>query len=100
MLWLIQKTGQAHFAKEVPSVLNIREVQEVASERNLNWVKFYMEFADRLLEHKSDRRKLVAKVRDVCNNLDHNYLDRSGTADGGTERRHARHLSFHHYRDL
>ena len=81
MLWLIQKTGQAHFAKEVPSVLNIREVQEVASERNLNWVKFYMEFADRLLEHKSDRRKLVAKVRDVCNNLDHNYLDRSGTAD-------------------
>ena len=53
----------------------------MASERNLNWVKFYMEFADRLLEHKSDRRKLVAKVRDVCNNLDHNYLDRSGTAD-------------------
>ena len=53
----------------------------MASERNLNWVKFYMEFADRLLEHKSDRRKLVAKVRDVCNNLGFNYLDRSGTAD-------------------
>ena len=53
----------------------------MASERNLNWAKFYMEFADRLLEHRSDRRKLVAKVRDVCNNLGFNYLDRSGTAD-------------------
>ena len=53
----------------------------MASERNLNWVKFYMEFADRLLEHKDDRRELVIKVRDVCNNLDHNYLDKSGTAD-------------------
>ena len=73
--------GRAHFADEVSSVLNIREVHEVASERNLNWVKFYMEFADRLLEHKDDRRELVTKVRDVCNNLDFSYLDNSGTAD-------------------
>ena len=72
---------RVHFADEVSSVLNIREVHEVASERNLNWVKFYMEFADRLLEHKDDRRELVTKVRDVCNNLDFSYLDNSGTAD-------------------
>ena len=63
-------------------ILNIGEVHEVASERNLNLVKFYMEFADRLLEHKDDRREcLVTKVRDVCNNLGFSYLDNSGTAD-------------------
>ena len=53
----------------------------MASDRNFHWTKFYMEFADRLLEHKEDRRELVAKVRDVCNNLGFNYLDSSGTAD-------------------
>ena len=72
---------RAHFADEVSSVLNIGEVHEVASERNLNLGKFYMEFADRLLEHKDDRRELVTKVRDVCNNLGFSYLDNSGTAD-------------------
>ena len=53
----------------------------MASSRSLNWTKFYIEFADRLLDHKDDRTQLVAKVRDVCNNLDYTYLDSSGTAD-------------------
>ena len=56
----------------------------MASDRNVSWAKFYTEFAGRLLEHKSDRRELVAKVRDVCNNLDYNYLDNSGTANPDT----------------
>ena len=42
-----------------------------------------MEFANRLLEHRRDRRELVAKVREVCNGLGHQYLDNSGTAEGG-----------------
>ena len=53
----------------------------MASDRSDNWTKFYSEFARRLLEHRSDRSKLVAQVRDVCNNLGYSYLDRSGTAD-------------------
>ena len=53
----------------------------MASDRSDNWTKFYTEFAHRLLEHKSDRGELVAKVRDVCNTLGYGYLDRSGTAD-------------------
>ena len=56
----------------------------MASDRDFSWAKFYTEFAGRLLEHKSDRRELVAKVRDVCNNLGYNYLDNSGTANPDT----------------
>ena len=56
----------------------------MASDRIFSWAKFYTEFAGRLLEHKSDRRELVAKVRDVCNNLSYNYLDNSGTANPDT----------------
>lgn len=51
------------------------------SDRDLNWAKFYMEFADRLLDHKKHRKELVARVRKVCNNLGFDYLDKSGTAD-------------------
>ena len=56
----------------------------MASDRNFSWAKFYTEFADRLLEHKSDRRELVAKVRDVCNSLGHSYLDNVATANPNT----------------
>ncbi len=54
------------------------------SDRLFGWVEFYREFADRLLEHKSDRRQLVARVREVCNNLGLGYLDRVAMADPST----------------
>ena len=40
-----------------------------------------MDFADRLLEHRGDRRELVERVRRVCNSLGHDYLDNVATAD-------------------
>ena len=45
------------------------------------WTRFYMEFANKLLEHRDDRSLLVAKVREVCNNRGYRYLDNSGTAE-------------------
>lgn len=39
------------------------------------WIKFYMEFADKLLEHKDDRRGLTAKVREVCRSVGFRYLE-------------------------
>ena len=32
---------------------------------NFDWVDFYMEFADRLLEYKDNRKELIAKIRRV-----------------------------------
>ena len=52
----------------------------MTSHGSFGWTRFYMEFADKLLAHRDDRSGLVAKVREVCNALDYNYLDRSGTA--------------------
>ncbi len=52
----------------------------VKNDPRFGWVRFYMEFADRLLEHKSDRRELVTVVRSVCNAHGYHYLDNSGTA--------------------
>ena len=37
-------------------------------------------FADKLLDYKDDRSRLVAKVREVCNELDYNYSDPSDRA--------------------
>ena len=54
-----------------------------SADDRFSWTKFYMEFADKLLEHKEEREGLVAKVREVCNNLGFNYLDESGTAQAG-----------------
>ena len=54
---------------------------ELETDQNLGWARFFTEFASRLLEHKRDRTELVARVREVCNNLGHSNLDRSGTAD-------------------
>ena len=34
------------------------------------WTKFYSGFADRLSEHRDDRRSLVAAIREVSSNLD------------------------------
>ena len=56
----------------------------MASNRHFAWTEFYMEFADRLLEHRNDRSELLAKVREVCNGLGYSYLDNSGTAEEGT----------------
>ncbi len=56
----------------------------MTSDSRFGWTKFYMEFADKLLDHKGDRRRLVAKVREVCNNLGYGYLDNSGTAEETT----------------
>jgi len=54
------------------------------TDSRFGWAEFYMEFADRLLDHKDDRGELVAKVREVCNSLGYDYLDKSGTADEAT----------------
>ena len=62
----------------------IGKVDNVTSDRSFAWTKFYMEFADKLFDHKDDRSRLVAKVREVCNKLGHNYLDNSGTAEEAT----------------
>ena len=56
----------------------------MTSSPSFRWPKFYMEFADRLLEHKDNRESLVAKVRQVCNDLGHHYLDNSATARQNT----------------
>ena len=56
----------------------------MASDQSVSWTRFYTEFAGRLLKHKCDRTELVAKVREVCNNLGHGYLDNSATADPDT----------------
>ena len=56
----------------------------MTTDSRFGWTDFYMEFADRLLAHKDDRSELVAKVRQVCNDLGHSYLDNSGTAQEGT----------------
>ena len=48
--------------------------------QDFGWTKFYMEFADKLLDHRRDRGELVAKVREVCNRLGYQYLDNSGPA--------------------
>lgn len=31
-------------------------------EVDLTWVNFYMEFADKLLEYKNNRKKLIKKI--------------------------------------
>ena len=53
------------------------------SDHRFGWTNFYMEFADKLLEHRDDRSQLVAKVRQVCNNLGHRFLDNSALAEEG-----------------
>ena len=49
------------------------------------WTKFYMEFADKLIVHRSNRRTLVTKVREVCGRQGHEfqYL-RNDRLSGGT----------------
>ena len=49
-----------------------------------SWTKFYMEFGDKLLEHKDDRRELVAKVREACLSVGFRYLENIPNASGGT----------------
>ena len=61
-----------------------RKMTNMTSSRDFAWTQFYMEFADRLLEHRNDRSKLLSKVREVCNGLGYSYLDNSGTAEEGT----------------
>ena len=56
----------------------------MTADSRFGWAEFYMEFADRLLDHKADRGKLVAEVREVCTSLGYHYLDNSGTADAAT----------------
>ena len=63
---------------------NARKVDNVASDRRFGWTKFYEEFADKLLDHKDERSRLVAMVRQVCNSLGYGYLDKSGTAEETT----------------
>lgn len=47
---------------------------------NFVWTDFYMEFADKLLEHKDDRAELLAVVRNACNSKGYPYLDNCGAA--------------------
>ena len=53
----------------------------MTSEHIARWGNFYSEFASRLLDHKDNRGPLVTRVREICNDLGHHYLDHSGTAD-------------------
>ena len=56
----------------------------MTSDPRFGWTEFYMEFADRLLDHKDDRSRLVAKVHEVCSNVGYRYLNNDRFRDGST----------------
>ena len=49
------------------------------------WIKFYEEFADKLLEYKDDRRQLVAAVHETSRILDNRGFFQDRFVDGSVE---------------
>ncbi len=52
--------------------------------QNFGWTRFYEEFAYRLLDHKDDRTKLVAVVREVCSRVGYSNYENIKNSDGTT----------------
>ena len=52
------------------------------SDQRFGWTRFYMEFADKLLDHRKDRNALVEATRNACNSLGFNYLEGDQYSDG------------------
>ncbi len=76
--------------KPLKSVMTIFKINNAAkneiiswmNNENIEWTEFYMEFADKLLEYKNNRKELIAKIRNVYSKLDMNLPSLEGDAEG------------------
>ena len=52
------------------------------SDSNFNWAEFYMEFADKLLEYKDNRKELIDKIYNIYSTIDVNLAKLEGDDEG------------------
>lgn len=56
------------FSTKKPVVLKIMEKTNTSN--NFTWIPFYREFAKKLLEYRSNRTKLIEKIKDIFSKMD------------------------------
>jgi 5-methylcytosine-specific restriction protein B len=73
--------------KSVMTIFNLNDSakNEILTKINwdkIEWTDFYMEFADKLLEYKNNRRELIKKIQNVYSSLDMKLPKLEGDEEG------------------
>ena len=85
----LTQTSQKHL-KPLMTIFNINNAakNEILTKMNhdkIEWPKFYMEFADKLLEFKNNRKELINKIQNVYSNLNMNLPSLEGDNEGNSK---------------
>ncbi len=74
--------------KSIMTLFNINDAakNEILTKMNygkIEWPKFYMEFADKLLEYKNNRKELISKIQNIYSELGMDLPKLEGDEEGG-----------------